>query len=83
MMAGQITSRNRVNAISLTGLFATWLMEVAYVIFGGFLLFIISDNNLIREIVTCLKLYDYFLIPFVQVYTSAPIKRQMTSRNTN
>jgi len=56
-------------------------MEVVYIIFGGFLLFIISDNNLIREVVTCVKLYDYFLIPFVQVYTSAPIKRYMTSRS--
>ena len=70
-----IKMRNRVNAISLTGLFATWMMEVCYVLFGGFLLLLLDDNNFIREVDTFVKLFDYYFIPLVQIYTSAPMKR--------
>jgi len=55
-------------------------MEVCYVLLVGFLK-VIFDSNLPREITTILKYYDYFLIPLVQIYSSAPIKRFMASMN--
>jgi hypothetical protein len=70
-----IGMRNRVNAISLTGLFATWVMEVNYIVFGGFLLLLVDDSNFIREVVALVKLFDFYLIPLVQIYTSVPMKR--------
>ena len=72
-----IKSRNRANAIGVTGLFTAWLLEVFYIVFGGFLLLIVDDSNLIREVVTSLKLYDYYIIPLIHVHTSPPIKRFM------
>ena len=69
-----VQARHKVNAISLTGLFAGWIMEVWYLIIVGFLS-LIYDQNLLREVSTILKYFEYFLIPFVQIHSSAPIKK--------
>lgn len=69
-----INLRNRANAISLTGLFATWGLEVCYFICGGLLSIVVTDSNFIREFVAALIPFEYYFIPLVQIYTSAPIK---------
>ena len=74
--ASVIRMRNRANAISLTGLFAGWLMEVWYIVFVGFLSATL-DSNLVREVSTVLKYYEFYLIPLVQIHSSPPIKRFM------
>ena len=75
-----IGSRNRSNAIGLAGLFATWLLEILYILMVGFLHLFIEDSNFLREVVASIKYFDFFLIPFVQVNTSPPIKRFIESR---
>ena len=69
-----INLRNRANAISLTGLFATWALELCYVVFGGVLSIVITDSNFIRELVSALIPFEYYFIPLVQVYSSVPIR---------
>ena len=77
-----IRIRNRANAISLTGLFAGWLMEFWYVILLGFLS-PIFDSNILREVSTVLKYFEFFFIPLVQINSSPPIKRFMWTLNHN
>ena len=74
--ASVVRMRNRANAISLTGLFAGWLMEVWYIVFVGFLS-VTLNSNLVREVSTVLKYYEFYLIPLVQIHSSPPIKRFM------
>lgn len=72
-----IKSRNRANAVSLTGLFATWALELVYIIFGGLLSIVIKDSNLLREVVSSLIPFEYYFIPLIQIYTSPNIKSFM------
>jgi hypothetical protein len=73
-----IQKRTRENAISLTGLFAGWLMEVWYIGLVGFFA-IISDGNLPREVATVFKYFEFYLIPLVEIQTSPAIRRFMTT----
>ena len=75
-----IRIRNRSNAISLTGLFAGWMMEVWYVILLGFLTQIL-DSTFLREVSTVLKYYEFYLIPLVEIHSSPPIKRFIQTLN--
>ncbi len=77
-----IKKRNRVNALSVFGLFVTWVIEVLYVVFIGILSFIVIDHDFVREVVGFCRIYDYFLIPFVQIHTSAPIQAFISSRKS-
>ena len=70
--------RQRVNAISLTGLVATWLMEVWYILFVGFFS-IFFRMNFVREVWSIIKYYEFYFIPLVQIHTSPPIKRYLSS----
>jgi hypothetical protein len=73
-----IKKRNLTNAISLTGLFACWLLELFHLVFAGFLsLFIGNQWN--REVSTFLRYFEFVLIPLIQIHTSPPIKRYLTS----
>jgi hypothetical protein len=65
----------------LSGLFAAWLVEVGYLVIVGFIR-IIFDGYLIREILTIIKYFDYYLIPYVEIHSSAPIKRFIESRKS-
>ncbi len=69
-----IRTRNRANAISLIGLFSTWIFEVSYLVVTGFLSFAIKNHDFLRELVWCYKAYEYFFIPLVQIYTSPIMK---------
>ncbi len=75
-----IRMRNRSNAISLTGLFAGWTMEVWYVILLGFMTQIL-DSTFLREVPTVLKYYEFFLIPLVETHSSPPIIKFIQSSN--
>jgi hypothetical protein len=77
-----IKYRNRVNAVSISGLFATWLMEVLHILTMLFAFFIFNDQNLVREVAGSIQYYQYYLIPLAQVKTSAPIKRYIASQMT-
>ena len=69
-----IRKRHQVNAVSLTGLFAGWLMEVWYVVFVG-IIAILFKNDSLYEMSTFCKVYAYYLVPIVQVSTSALLRR--------
>lgn len=74
-----IKMRNRANVLTITGLFITWLMEVSYLVLIGFLSFFMKDHDFVREVVGFLRMYEYFFIPFVQIYSSTPIRRFVAS----
>ena len=73
--------RNRSNAISLTGLFVTWAMEVWYILLVSLVSLVINDANWFREVAALIKCYEFYFIPLVQIYTSAPIKRFQNTLN--
>jgi hypothetical protein len=72
-----IKKRNFTNAVSLTGLFVCWLVELFHLVFAGFLsLFIGNQWN--REVSTFLRHLEFVLIPLIQIHTSPPIKRHLS-----
>ena len=75
-----ITMRNRVNAVTLKGLFATWVMEVFQVVVAGLLSNVIG-NRWNRELSAFLRQTEFLLIPLIQIHTSPPIKRLLLSKN--
>ena len=75
-----INKRNKINAISLTGQVAGWIMETWYIVAIGFLN-TIFNFELLREIAPFVKDLEFILIPLVQICTSEPIKKFMMSRN--
>ena len=76
-----IRNRNRRNAITISGLFATWILEVSYLIFTGFLSFLTNRHDLVRELVWSVKAYEYFCIPCIQIYTSPQMKLFKSKHN--
>ena len=75
-----IKQRNKVNAASLTGLIACWLMEVFHIVFVGFLT-LLFENNSVREFSALFKYFQFYLIPFVEVHTSPAIQRFISSNH--
>ena len=69
-----IHARKRRNAISLIGLFATWVQEIIYTVIGGFLATFIKDGNLLGEIVGSIVPFGFFLAPLIQIQTTPSIK---------
>ena len=51
-----------------------------FVIFGGFLLVAVDDSNFIREVVGFVKPFDFYLIPVLQIHSSAPIRSYIASK---
>ena len=72
--------RKKNNAVSITGLFATWVMEITYLGFASFVSFMVREQEFMRDVVGCIKYFDYYFIPLVQIYTSPPIRRHVTSK---
>lgn len=68
-----VRQRNRSNVISMAGLFATWLMELAYFIWLA-LFFKWNYSDHVRELLTIIKMAEFVIIPLVQVVTSPPLK---------
>ena len=71
-----IKKRNRRNAISMVGQLAGWIMEVWHLVLIGFLTPIFMLDSL-RNTSSLLKNFEFFLIPLVQIWSSAPIKRYL------
>jgi len=75
-----LQKRNRVNAISLTGLFACWSMLLFHNLIGGVLSFFIGTKwN--RDMAAFLRYFEFALAPYIQIRTSQPIKRYLTKHN--
>ncbi len=75
-----LKTRNKTNAISMVGQITSWVMEIWYIVLVG-LLSTMFQVDLLREISVLIKTTEYFLIPLVQVLTSAPIKRFFKGRS--
>ena len=75
-----VKMRKKNNAVSITGLFATWVMEITYLGFASFVSFMVREQEFMRDVVGCIKYFDYYFIPLVQIYTSPPIWRHVTSK---
>ena len=69
-----IKQRNQANAISMVGQIVAWVLEIWYTIFMGFLP-IYFKLETVREASALLKNIEFVLIPMVEVYTSAPIRK--------
>ena len=69
-----VRQRNRTNAISMAGLFATWLMELAYFCW---LVYFLSQSSFeeYREALTIVKMAEFVVVPTVQVITSPSLRR--------
>jgi hypothetical protein len=69
-----IRQRNRKNAISMVGQFCSWILELSY-----FFLLIFFATRLYhdqrREIASIIKLYEFSLIPLVQIFTTASMRQ--------
>ena len=69
-----ITMRNRVNAVTLKGLFATWVMDASY--YCWMILFLTSnDYEQMREMLTIVKMSEFAVVPIVQVLTSPAVRK--------
>ena len=69
-----VTKRNQANAISMVGQIVSWVMEIWYTMFMGFLPMYFKMET-VREVSALLKNFEFVLIPMVEVYTSAPIRK--------
>lgn len=74
-----LKSRNKTNAISMVGQVTGWVMEIWYIVLVG-LLSTMFQVDLLREVSVLIKALEYFLIPLVQICTSAPIKRHFREK---
>ena len=69
-----INKRNKTNAITLSGQFAGWIMEIWYIVTIG-ILNTIFNFELFREVAPFVKNLEFLLIPMVQIKTSEPIRQ--------
>jgi len=69
-----LKQRKQANAVSLTGLFGGWLMEVWYIVFV-LLLTLFIEGHWVHEMAAIVKFYEFYFIPLIQIQTSAPMKR--------
>ena len=71
-----VRQRNCTNAISMAGLFATWVMEVSY--FCWIIYFLTrSDSEQIREMLTIVKMSEFVVNPIVQILTSPALRKDI------
>ena len=75
-----IRVRNRTNSITLTGQVMSWFMELWYIVLIGFISNMFNPASL-REVAPFFKTFEFFLVPLVQIYTSPPIKRFISSQD--
>jgi hypothetical protein len=79
-VASVLKNRNKTNAITMAGQAASWIMEIWYIVIVGVLSTIVQVD-ILREISVVVKALEFCLIPFVQIYTSAPIRRYLEANN--
>ena len=64
----------QVNAISMVGLLSSWILEMHYIFLSGIMAFYYQSQH-VREVAAIVKLFEFVLVPLVQILTSAPIRR--------
>ena len=69
-----IKQRNRTNAISMMGLFLTWILEVCYITVTGIVV-TVYKQEWFREYSAILRDFDFVVVPLIQILTTPPIKR--------
>ena len=71
-----VRKRNRTNAISMTGLLITLLMELAY---NCWIVIFMTRGNFeqLREIFTLVKMAEFSAVPAVQILTSPPLRNHV------
>ncbi len=75
-----IGQRNRKNAITMVGQFCSWILELSYF----FLLIFFATrlyHDLRREIASIIKLYEFSLIPIVQILTTLSMRQFILGQN--
>ena len=75
-----IVQRNKSNALSLMGCFATWIINIFYTTGLGLLYFVVKNSADVRNVTSFFKFYDFFLIPYVQILTSPPLRRFISAK---
>ena len=75
-----VNMRKKNNALSITGLSATWVMEITHLGFASFISFMVREQEFMRDVVGCVKYYDYYIIPLIQIHTSPPIRRYIAAK---
>jgi hypothetical protein len=76
-----IRQRNRQNAISFAGQFATWLLQTFYIVATAVVINI-SKTGYSRELAVVLKTSEFLLVPLIQIFTSPPLKRFVFKNKT-
>ena len=69
-----IRQRNHTNAITMMGLFLTWLMELSY-LGWNVVAFATGFSEQTREFLTIIKMFEFSLVPLVQIKTSPPLRK--------
>jgi len=74
-----IRQRNQTNAVTMVGLFLTWLMELSYLSWITFY-YGLDFSKQSRELPTLVKMSEFSLVPLVQIMTSPPLRRFVSNR---
>ena len=69
-----VRQRNRNTAISMVGLFATWVLEMAYNIWLALFVWLGYSQQL-RELLTIIKMAEFVIMPIIEVLTSPPLRK--------
>ncbi len=59
----------------MVGLFASWFLEMWYIVIVGLLTAIFKDPIFVRDISTFVKTLEFVGLPMIQIWTSEPIRR--------
>jgi hypothetical protein len=73
-----VKKRRQTNAISLLGQFFTWLAECWYIIMA-LTLSLIAEAETARELGTIFRILQFAIIPAIEIVTSPPLKRYISS----
>lgn len=73
-----IKLRNKTNAISLIGLFASWVLQTSDLLIVG-VLSTKFELEWLREVTALLKGSDFLWIPMIQILTTPPIRKMVFS----
>jgi hypothetical protein len=69
-----VKKRQKTNAVTLSGQFATWMAGGWYIVTGLFISFASHSENG-REIAAVFRLTQFGIIPVIEIFTSPPLKR--------
>ena len=69
-----VRQRNQNTAISMVGLFATWVLEMAYNIWLALFVWLGYSQQL-RELLTIIKMAEFVIMPIIEVLTSPPLRK--------